>query len=245
MGQGVGGGRRLHRCYDKYVSRCHDRCTSVYCSGQWTGLGVRGGGVAANGAGCGSSRLRANDTNLFLNWSIRTKMLNPPRLRRRDRPVLFAIGDVSPQLAGAIVASLLLRHLQTHQVSVRRRASAVALPARVCRSSRAVGGGVVQKLSFAGSSSGTSRLVAGSGSGSTPSYGASRYVVAGESRASAALVARRVETSDEIRGTIGVAFTASTTEAPAAPGGAWASATRAMCGALDAGTILTATRAPA
>ena len=123
--------------------------------------------------------------------------------------------------------------------------SAVALPAPGCRSSLAVVGGVVQQLTFAGSSSGTSRLVTGSGSGSTPSCGASRYEKAGESRVSAALVARKVETSDEIRGTIGVAFTASTTEAPAAPGGAWASAARLMCGALDAGTILTATRAPA
>ena len=104
----------------------------------------------------------------------------------------------------------------------------------------------MQKLIFTGSSPGTGRLVTGSGSGSTPSCGASRYEDAGgESRVTAALAARKVETSDEIRGTIDVAFTASTTEAPAAPGGAWASVARAMCGALDAGTILTATRAPA
>ena len=102
----------------------------------------------------------------------------------------------------------------------------------------------MQQLTFAGSSSVASRLVAGSGSGPSPACGASRYEAAGGSRASAALVMRKVETSDGIRGTIDVAFIASNTEAPAAPGGAWASAARVACGASDAGTVLTATRAP-
>ena len=102
----------------------------------------------------------------------------------------------------------------------------------------------MQQLTFAGSSSVTRGLVTGSGSGSLPTCGASRYEAAGGSRASAALVARKVETSDGIRGTIDVAFIASNTEAPAAPGGAWASAAPLECGASDAGTVLTATRAP-
>ena len=77
----------------------------------------------------------------------------------------------------------------------------------------------MQQLTFAGSSSVTSGLVAGSGSGSLPAFGASRYEAAGGSRASSALVTRKVETSDEIQGTIDVAFIASNTEVPAAPGG--------------------------
>jgi hypothetical protein len=99
----------------------------------------------------------------------------------------------------------------------------------------------VLQLTVAGSSSGMRRRMPESGSRSVPPHGATQSEVAGGSCASAALVARRVESSDGIRGTIVVAFIASTTEVPAAPKGPWASAARYVCGAPHAGTILTAT----
>jgi len=86
----------------------------------------------------------------------------------------------------------------------------------------------VLQLTVAGSSSRTSALVSGTEGGTVPTHG---------------VTWRR----EDVRasGTIGVTFIASTSEVPAAPGELWAAATRLPCGAPDADTVPTATRARA
>jgi len=103
----------------------------------------------------------------------------------------------------------------------------------------------VLQLTVAGSSFRARRLL-GTEGGTVPRPVAIRMRedAVGRSRALATPVTRKVKTSGEIRGTIGVTFTAFISEVPAALRGLWAAAARFVCGASDAGTVLTATRAP-
>jgi len=86
----------------------------------------------------------------------------------------------------------------------------------------------VLQLTVAGSSSRTSVFVSGTEGGTVPLHGVTW-------------------THENVRasGTIGVTFIASTSEMPAATGELWAAAARMGCGAPDADTVPTATRARA
>jgi hypothetical protein len=86
----------------------------------------------------------------------------------------------------------------------------------------------VLQLTVAGSSSRASAFVSGTEGGTVPRHGVTW-------------------THEDVRasGTIGLTFIASTSEVPAATGELWAAVTPVVCGAQDADTVPTATRARA